>query len=514
MRALLSCSDKSGLIEFAAGLSALGYELVSTGGTKDLLAAAGLPVLAVADVTGFPEILDGRVKTLHPNIHGGILARNADADHQAQLARHGIAPISVVVINLYPFEQTVRSPDVTVEAAIEQIDIGGPALLRAAAKNHESVTIVTDPADYVGTMEGLASSTIDRTARRKLAAKAFAHVATYDSLVAAFLADQAGEADFPAELPIGLRRERTLRYGENPHQQAAAYRRLHPGPAQAGILDAQQHHGTELSFNNLLDADAAWRALAIAAEPTVAIVKHAIPCGLASRPEIGAAFAAALAGDPVSAFGGIVALNRPVSLALAQELSQTRFDIIIAPHFAPGALAHLRRRRSLRLLQLDPPGNGEPAAEAIDLRVISGGMLVQTADTIADSPEVGSVVTNRAPSRDELRDLAYAWHAVRSIKSNGIVLVKDRAVVGVGSGQPNRLESVAIAAKKAGARATGCALASDAFFPFADGVETAASLGVTAIVQPGGSVRDDEVIAAANAAGIAMICTGVRHFRH
>jgi len=514
VRALLSCSDKSGVIEFASGLSALGYELVSTGGTKQALEDAGQPVLAVADVTGFPEILDGRVKTLHPKIHGGILARADDANHQEQLARHGIAPIQIVVSNLYPLERAVRSPEISFAEAIEEIDIGGPAMVRAAAKNHESVLIVTDPADYAGILGALNMGSIDLSTRRRLAAKAFTHVATYDSLVAAYLSASEPNEAFPEELAIGLRRARTLRYGENPHQAAAAYRRLRPGLTISGILDAQQQSGGELSFNNLLDADAAWRALEVAAEPTVSIVKHAIPCGLASRPEIGAAFVEALAGDPVSAFGGIVALNRSVDDELAQTLSETRFDIIVAPEFTLEARAFLGRRRSLRLLELAAPSVRVPASDDVDLRVISGGLLVQTADTIADDLSVGSVVTDRSPTEGELRDLAYAWRSVRYVKSNGIVLVKSRAVVGVGSGQPNRLESVAIAAKKAGSRTPGSSLASDAYFPFADGVETAAELGVSAIVQPGGSIRDAEVIAAANTAGIAMICTGVRHFRH
>ncbi|MDQ4099760.1 MAG: bifunctional phosphoribosylaminoimidazolecarboxamide formyltransferase/IMP cyclohydrolase [Chloroflexota bacterium] len=514
MRALLSCSDKKGIVQFGRGLVDLGYELVSTGGTSDALKAAGLPVTSVADVTGVPEMLDGRVKTLHPLIHGGILARTDIPDHLHQLARHGITPIKVVAVNLYPFEQTVRVPDVSFETAIEQIDIGGPALVRAAAKNHTAVVITTDPTDYPMILDALRDATMTGATRRRLAAKAFGHVATYDSLVAEYLRAAAMEAEFPEELSIGLRHDRSLRYGENPHQRAAAYRAVHAVPDMPGILDAEQISGPELSFNNLLDADAAWTALRISTAPTAAIVKHMIPCGLASGPQIIHAFEAALAGDPVSAFGGIVALNRPVSAELATKLREVRFDIIIAPAFTADAAVRLRRRQSLRLLQLPPPTENIDPTGAPDLRQIYGGVLVQTPDIHVDDPADWKVVTNRAPTADEARDMHYAWRAVRYVKSNAIVLVKDEAVIGVGSGQPNRLESVAIATKRAGVRAQGSAMASDAFFPFADGLESAVAAGVTAVVQPGGSVRDAEVIAAANAAGLAMTFTGVRHFRH
>ncbi len=514
MRALLSCSDKTGIVEFGRGLVDLGYELVSTGGTSDALRAAGLPVTSVADVTGMPEMLDGRVKTLHPAIHGGILARTDTLDHQHQLALHGITPIQVVAVNLYPFEQTVRVPGVTFDAAIEQIDIGGPALVRAAAKNHTAVVITTDPADYPMILDALGEAAMSSATRRRLAAKAFGHVATYDSLIAEYLRADGIESEFPEELPIGLRHDRSLRYGENPHQRAAAYRVIRTTPNGPGILDAEQICGPELSFNNLLDADAAWSALRISTEPTAAIVKHMIPCGLATRPRIVPAFEAALAGDPVSAFGGIVALNRPVTAELATKLRETRFDIIVAPAFTAEAAARLGRRQSLRLLRLSAPPDALDHTGALDLRQIYGGVLAQTPDTHVDDPANWKVVTLRAPTPPEAHDLHYAWQAVRYVKSNAIVLVKDEAVIGVGSGQPNRLESVAIATKRAGDRAQGSAMASDAFFPFADGLESAVAAGVTAVVQPGGSVRDGEVIAAANAAGLAMTFTGVRHFRH
>ncbi len=514
MRALLSCSDKTGIVEFGRGLVALGYELVSTGGTSDALEAAGLPVTTVADVTGVPEMLDGRVKTLHPAIHGGILARPDNPDHQQQLAARRITPIKVVAVNLYPFEQTVRVPDVSFEEAIEQIDIGGPALVRAAAKNHTSVVVTTDPADYPLILDALHEAAMTSAVRRRLAAKAFGHVATYDSLVAEYLRAGDMELAFPEEWAIGLRHDRSLRYGENPHQRAAAYRPVRTKTTGQGILDAKQIGGPELSFNNLLDADAAWSALRMSKEPTVAIVKHMIPCGLATRPEIVDAFQAALAGDPVSAFGGIVALNRPVTADLAFMLGETRFDIIVAPDFTDEASSQLRRRKSLRLLQLPPPAYELDQMESPDLRQIYGGVLIQTPDTHVDDPADWKVVTRRAPTTDEAQDLDYAWRAVRYVKSNAIVLVKDEAVIGVGSGQPNRLESVAIAIKRAGERALGSAMASDAFFPFADGLELAVAAGVTAVVQPGGSVRDAEVIAAADATGVAMMFTGVRHFRH
>jgi len=514
MRALLSVYDKSGVVELARGLVDLGWDVVSTGGTLRAIVAADVPATAVADVTGFPEILDGRVKTLHPAIHGGLLARRDDPGHMSELDRHGIVSISLVAANLYPFAATVRDPAVALDDAVEQIDIGGPALIRAAAKNFAAVTVLTDPTDYTTALNALRAGDVSVERRRTLAAKAFAHVSAYDAVVAEYL--RSGEEErFPAELTFAGRKAQDLRYGENPQQRAAAYRRLVAGPSPPGVLDAIQLSGKELSFNNLLDADAAWAATRAFGEPTVAIVKHTIPCGLATRQTLTDAFAAALAGDPVSAFGGIVALNREVDGETARRMADTFFEVVIAPAFAAEARETLGRKKQLRLLRLDPgqQSNDRPR-QSLDVRPIAGGLLVQDADDARDDPASWRVVTRRAPTESEWADLRYAWEAARHVKSNAIVLVKDRAVVGVGSGQPNRLESVAIAARKAGDRAAGAALASDAFFPFADGVETAAAAGVAAIAQPGGSIRDEEVIAAADAAGLAMVFTGVRHFRH
>jgi phosphoribosylaminoimidazolecarboxamide formyltransferase/IMP cyclohydrolase len=501
-RALLSVFDKSGIVEFAQGLVDLGYELVSTGGTLTALQGAGLPVTAVSDVTGFPEILEGRVKTLHPRIHGGLLARRDDANHMATLTYHGITPIDVVAVNLYPFGATVARPDVSLADALENIDIGGPAMIRASAKNFPGVLVVTDPGDYPAVLADLGAGEVSLERRQQLAAKAFAHTAAYDAVVAEYLRDA---SEWPAELSVAGRHVRTVRYGENPQQQGAAYRRLRAGAPASGVLDAVQLAGKELSFNNLLDADAAWSA---------AIVKHTIPCGLAERETLAEAFSMALRGDEVSAFGGIVALNRPLDLETAQRLGEIFFEVVIAPGFEPDALQHLKRKKSLRLLEM-PAGSADisPSPD-LDIRPIAGGLLVQTPDIAPDDPGTWQVVTERAPDAREMADLVFAWRAARHIKSNAIVLVRDRAIVGVGSGQPNRLESVRIASDKAGERAAGAVLASDAFFPFPDGVEQGLAAGVTAVVQPGGSVRDDLVIEAVNKAGAAMLFTGTRHFRH
>ena len=514
MRALLSVSDKAGLDAFARGLVELGYEIISTGGTLAALSRAGVQATAVADVTGAPEILDGRVKTLHPAIHAGLLARRGDPRHEDELREHDIDRIDLLAVNLYPFGETVRSPSVTLDEALEQIDIGGPAMVRAAAKNFPAVIVVTDPAEYPSILEELARGDLPVDRRQELAAKAFAHVSAYDAVVAEYLRGAPDQDDpFPATYSLAGTRAIGLRYGENPQQRAAAYRRLGAGPAPSALLDAVQHAGKELSFNNLLDADAAWAAAWTFPEPTVAIVKHTIPCGLASRQELADAFSAALAGDPVSAFGGIVAANRPIDAETARRIAEVRFDIVIAPGFDSEAREILGRKGHTRVLELVQAAAMEPTA-AWDVRPIRGGFLLQDADNVPDDPSRWHVVTRRAPDDRERADLAYAWGAVRHVKSNAIVLARDRAVVGVGAGQPNRVESVRIAAKKAGEAAAGAALASDAYFPFPDGIEEAAAAGVTAIAQPGGSVRDQVCIEAADRAGISMLFTGVRHFRH
>jgi phosphoribosylaminoimidazolecarboxamide formyltransferase/IMP cyclohydrolase len=462
----------------------------------------------VSEVTGFPEILDGRVKTLHPRIHGGLLARIELSAHRTALEELDIAPISLLASNLYPFEETISKAGVSFEDIVEQIDIGGPAMIRASAKNFEHVLVVVEESEYDRILTELRTGEVSSQRRKALAARAFSHVSTYDALVADYLRGSSGS--FPEEITFGARKVQDLRYGENPHQAAAAYRRLSAGPS-IGILTGTQLQGKELSFNNLLDADAAWGALRQFDRPAVSIVKHTIPCGVALRDNLAEAFDLALAGDPVSAYGGIVALNRDVDLATAGRLATTFFEVIIAPSFTPDALAELRRKKNLRLLAV---GQRAGELEPWTVRAIEGGLLVQEPDTRPDDSSSWRTATDRAPTNDELRDLIFAWNVVRAVKSNAIVLAAGEAVTGVGSGQPNRVESVRIAVSKAGDRANGSVVASDAFFPFADGLEAAIAAGVTAAVQPGGSVRDDEVIAAANRAGIAMLFTGTRHFLH
>jgi phosphoribosylaminoimidazolecarboxamide formyltransferase/IMP cyclohydrolase len=509
-RALLSVYDKTAVVEFAAGLADLGYELVSTGGTYKALSDAGLEVRQVSEITGSPEILDGRVKTLHPVIHGGLLARRDLPDHVAQLQEHDITPIDLLVSNLYPFEATVADTSLDEDTIVEQIDIGGPAMLRAASKNFASVVVITNPEDYVEVLRRLAANENDLPWRRSLAAKAFGHVSTYDSLVAAFLRDKAEQ--FPDELSFGFRLVGIPKYGENSHQSAAAYRRLRAGQPISGLLDAKQLKGEPLSFNNYLDADAAWQVSQQFEGPTVAIVKHMVPCGLAARNSLAAAYEAAYDGDPISAYGGIVALNREVDIDTAKLMRKIKLDIIVAPAYREDAIEILQKKSATRILEM-PNQIGLQETE-LDIRTIRGGVLVQDPDSEDGSTESWDVVTDRQPTDSELRDLSFAWKTLPFIKSNAIVFVKDEAIVGLGAGQPNRMESVNLASRKAGEKAQGAVMASDAFFPFADGIELAIASGIAAVVQPGGSMRDDDVIAAANKAGIAMIFTGKRHFRH
>lgn len=514
MRALLSVYDKRGIVDFARALTELGWEIISTGGTMSTLQSAGIPAIAVADITQSPEMLDGRVKTLHPAIHGGLLARRDLPDHLEQLAVHGITPIDLLASNLYPFEETIAQPGISDEDAIEQIDIGGPAMVRAAAKNHAGVIVVTEPSDYDAILEKLRSEDVDQAFRRSLAAKAYAHVSAYDSLVSAYLRNEQTEApSFPNEWSVAGRKLSELRYGENPQQRGAAYRRLSVNP-QSGVLDAKQLAGKELSFNNLLDADAAWGAIQRQKGAVVSIIKHTIPCGLANRPTLSDAFTEALAGDPVSAFGGIVALSQPVDAETAERMSGVFFEVVIAPGFSAEAIEILGKRKQLRLLEMPAGSHGEESRAPIDIRAIRGGLLLQDADVLEDDPTKWTVASTRKPTDREWDDLVFAWDVARSVKSNAIVLAKDRALLGTGSGQPNRVESVHIAVKRAGNRAAGSVLAGDAYFPFPDGVEAAIAAGVTAIVQPGGSIRDEKVLAPAEEAGIVMVYTGTRHFRH
>ena len=507
-KALISVYDKTGLVEFAKTLHQAGFSLVSTGGTYRLLSKdAGLPVQKVSDLVGFPEILDGRVKTLHPRVHGGLLARRDRPEHMAELAREGIDAIDIVVSNLYPFVDTVRQPDVTLDDALENIDIGGPTLLRAAAKNFPFDTVVSDPDDYQWVGEKLSGGGLSADDRRRLAHKAFRHVSQYDAAVASYLS-QKEEGRLPSLLSLAYDKAYDLRYGENPHQKGALYR---PSLGSGGLPDATLLHGKELSFNNIMDADAAWRVVMDFDEQAVVVIKHSNPCGLASHPELAEAYRRAYQGDTVSAYGGIVGFNRTVDRETAEAMKGIFYEVIVAPGYAAEALELLKKRRNLRILQM-PPSGGD--AGAYDLRPVSGGLLVQTPDAVEDDPSSWDIVTSRKPTEEEMADLAFAWKAAKHVKSNAIVLAKGRALVGMGAGQPNRVTSVHLALRGAEDRAKGSVMASDAFFPFADNVETAAEGGVTAIVQPGGSIRDQESIDTANRYDMAMMFTGRRHFRH
>ncbi len=518
-RALISVSDKTGLSGFAAALAASGVILVSTGGTSRELRAAGLPVTEVATITGLPELLDGRVKTLHPAIHGGLLARRDRPDHLSALAERGIEPIDLVVCNLYPFADTVAA-GADAEDCLENIDIGGVALIRAAAKNHDWVSVVTDPADYDAVLADLAGhdGAVGPALRRKLARKAFALTARYDAAIAQWMALSDGDA-FPETLLLSAELAQRLRYGENPHQGAAFYR---TGERQPGVASAVQLQGSELSFNNYADADAALDLVAEFAPPAVAIVKHANPCGVAIGGGLREAWEKALACDPQSAFGGIVAVNRPLDRDTAEAIGRLLIEVVIAPGVEEAAGAALARRTRLRLLVTG--AMPDPAAPGLSFRSVMGGILVQQRDRLALGREALRTVTRRTPSEAEIADLMFADQVAKHVKSNAAVFARGGATVGIGAGQMSRVDSVRIAAQKAAAAGAaaglaqpptrGAVLASDAFFPFADGLEAAIAAGATAVIQPGGSLRDAEVIAAADLAGIAMVFTGTRRFRH
>ncbi|MDD5093350.1 MAG: bifunctional phosphoribosylaminoimidazolecarboxamide formyltransferase/IMP cyclohydrolase [Dehalococcoidia bacterium] len=515
MRAILSVSDKTGLVDFAKGLAGLKVDIFSTGGTKKSLVEAGVAVHSVSDITGFPEILDGRVKTLHPAVHGGIMARRDLPAHMNELAKHKMSPIDMVVVNLYPFVQTVAKANISLQDALENIDIGGPTMIRASAKNFPHVLVVVDPADYPLILEKLRSGEVVQADRKRLAQKAFQHVAIYDTAISQYLRDP--DDVLPDEMTVAMKKRYGLRYGENPHQKGAFYAEQLPGsqPRNTGITWAEQLGGKELSFNNILDADAAWAAVVDFAEPTVAIIKHTNSCGLASHQNISEAYRRAFSGDEIAAFGGIVASNRPIDLATAEAIKPVFYEIVIAPEYAPDALALLKKKRDLRILVATlPPGYGDSPAGYVDLRRVRGGFLVQNSDSLPESSVQLKTVTKRAPTSQETRDLLFAWRAVKHIKSNAIVLAKDKTLVGMGAGQPSRIIAAQIAREKAGDKSKDSVLASDAMFPFSDVVEAAAKAGVTAIIQPGGSIRDQESIDAADKANIAMVFTGVRHFRH
>jgi phosphoribosylaminoimidazolecarboxamide formyltransferase/IMP cyclohydrolase len=510
--ALLSVSNKKGLAEFAVGLVEIGYRLLSTGGTARCLREAGVEVDSVSDFTGAPEMMNGRVKTLHPKIHGGILGDRVK--HQTDASLNGVEWIDLVVVNLYPFEQTILN-EVGLETAVETIDIGGPTMVRAAAKNHAHVAVVVDPSDYLGVLQALREEALDQTLRTRLAVKAFQHTARYDAIISGWLSDHADLDGFPQEQSVGLALKQRLRYGENPHQKAVFYADWQAGGRS--LADIVQHQGKELSFNNLGDLDGALRTVFEFSAPAVAIIKHMNPAGCATAETPVEAFKRALLGDPVSAFGGVVVFNRSVGVDEVRAIkeSKTFFEIVAAPGFSELALERLKTRKKLRVLEL-PTDWADRAPNGMDARRVQGGWLFQEWDVAAEMAY--TVATDRAPTDEEVRALAFAWKACRNVKSNAIVFARgltDGAMLnGVGAGQMSRVDSVRIAVSKATADIAGCVMASDAFFPFPDGVEVAAEAGITAIIQPGGSIRDEDVIAAANRAGMAMVMTGTRHFRH
>ena len=514
MRAIISVSDKAGVTDFAKSLSQLRFEVFSTGGTKKALAEAKVPVKSVSELTGFPEILDGRVKTLHPAVHGGILARRDVPSHMEELAKNNITAIDLVAVNLYPFVQTVAKENVALDEALENIDIGGPTMIRAAAKNFPSVIVLVDPQDYQPVLDKLKQGDLELAERKRLAQKAFQHVAVYDTAISQYLRrDMEG---FPQDMTVALKKRYGLRYGENPHQPAAFY--AEPavgGGGDTGITWAKQLWGKELSFNNILDADAAWGAVTDFSAPTVAVIKHTNPCGLASHQDIAKAYRRAFSGDPVAAFGGIVASNRAVTLAMAEEMKPVFYEIVIAPEYEAEALKLLQRKKDLRILVAQlPPGYGEAPAGYLDFRRVKGGFLVQSSDSVPETSVNLKKVTKRQPTPAEIKDLLFAWRVVKHIKSNAIVLAKGLTLLGMGAGQPSRIISAQIAIDKAGDKVSDSVLASDAMFPFPDVVEAAAKAGVTAIIQPGGSIRDEDSIKAADEHNMAMVFTGERHFRH
>jgi phosphoribosylaminoimidazolecarboxamide formyltransferase/IMP cyclohydrolase len=508
-RALLGVYDKAGIEHLAAGLAAAGVELVSTGATARRIADAGIPVTPVEQVTGFPECLDGRVKTLHPAVHAGILADRRKPEHVAQLDELGVAPFDLVVVNLYPFTETVAS-GAAPDECVEQIDIGGPAMVRAAAKNHPSVAVVVDPARYGDVLAAVSAGGFTLAERQKLAAAAFRHTATYDIAVASWMGSVLAPDDdsgFPAWVGATWDRAAVLRYGENPHQGAALYRSWQPG-----LAHAEQLHGKQMSYNNYVDTDAAWRAAHDHDDPCVAIIKHANPCGIAVGPDIASAHRKAHACDPLSAFGGVIAANREVDLTMAEQIADVFTEVVVAPSFTDDAVEVLTGKKNVRLLRL--PHVPGPGAE---LRAISGGLLLQVKDRLdapGDDPTTWRLAAGEPLDAAGLDDLVFAWRAVRAVKSNAILLAHDRATVGVGMGQVNRVDSARLAVVRAGERATGSVAASDAFFPFADGLQVLLDAGVRAVVQPGGSVRDEEVVATAAAAGVPLYLTGTRHFAH
>ena len=518
--ALISVSDREGLVELGAGLRELGVQILSTGGTGKALQATGVEITPVSQYTGFPEIFDGRVKTLHPRIHAGILARYDQEEHIRTLEEHDILRLGLVIVNLYPFSETVSREDVSLEEAIEQIDIGGPTLIRAAAKNFQHVTVVVDPADYPDLLSEMRSNQgeTSRITRWGLARKAFQHTAAYDTTISEYLegmdSPPSGEEELPPTITLSLGRRETLRYGENPHQRAALYCPLRRDPS--GLVSAVQLQGKQLSFNNYLDLEAAWRLTAEFEQPCCVIVKHNNPCAAALAEGPCEAYRKALACDPVSAFGSIVAFNQTVDGETAEEMRSLFVEAIIAPAYEPAALELFSKKGNLRVMRKDPesPPAGLPQERRFDLKQISGGYVLQDLDVVGIMAGDLEVVTRREPDETELRDLLFAWKVCKHVKSNAIVYARQAQTIGIGAGQMSRVDSVKLAAEKAQLPIENCVMASDAFFPFRDGIDEAAKVGVRAVIQPGGSVRDDEVIAAADGHGITMVRTGIRHFRH
>lgn len=513
-RAVISVSDKTGVVEFAKELEALGFEVVSTGGTAKAIREAGVEVTGVSDITGFPECLDGRVKTLHPKIHAGILAMRSNPEHMKQIEELGVTPIDIVAINLYPFKQTILKDGVTLEDAIENIDIGGPTMIRAAAKNWQDVAVVVDPKDYEKVIAELkANGSVSRETKFSLAGKVFEHTAQYDTLIADYLRKQRGDSPFADNLSLTFEKVQEMRYGENPHQKAAFYKEI--GKADNVLPAAKQLHGKELSYNNIGDANGALDVIKEFGfeKPCAVAVKHANPCGVATGADIHEAYMRAYESDPVSIFGGIVALNREVDEETANEMAKIFLEIIIAPSFSDKAFEILSKKKNIRLLEL--PNLAKPNAKGtLDMKKVVGGLLVQELDTELLNEDDIKCVTKRKPTEKELSDLHFVWKVVKHTKSNGIALAKDNQTVGVGPGQTNRITALELAIKYGGDKVKGSVMGSDAFFPFSDCVEAAQKAGITAIIQPGGSIRDEDSIKAADEAGIAMLFTGMRHFKH
>jgi phosphoribosylaminoimidazolecarboxamide formyltransferase/IMP cyclohydrolase len=511
-RALISVSDKTGIVEFAEELQKLGVEIISTGGTAKTLGDAGIKVINISDITGFPECLDGRVKTLHPKVHGGLLAIRSNQEHMKQIKELGIDTIDMVVINLYPFKKTILKENVELEEAIENIDIGGPTMIRAAAKNYQDVVVIVDPADYQSVLEEMKTSKdVSLKSKFKLAYKVFEHTCHYDTLIAKYLREKIGEEAFPETLTLTFEKAQDMRYGENPHQMAVFYKEV--GKNKGCITSAKQLHGKELSYNNINDANGALELLKEFDEPTVVAVKHANPCGVASADNIYDAYVKTYESDPVSIFGGIIAANREIDAKTAEEINKIFIEIVIAPSYTEDALKILTQKKNIRIMQLDDISAKLPEG-TLEMKKVAGGLLVQNVNReVLNEAEI-KCVTDKKPTAEQNEDFVFAMKVVKHTKSNGIVIVKNKQTLGVGPGQTNRVMAAKIAIEYSGERAKGAVLGSDAFFPFSDCVEAAAKAGITAIVQPGGSIRDQESIDACNKYGIAMVFTGMRHFKH